>query len=179
MKHVLAVAATLAFACFVCSAPAVAEESSPAPEIKKWDALVGHWSNEEQHRNSEKDPWVKVNSEWDVRFAPGGFFVETPGKITLSDGEVSWIQVWGYDPSKKAAFSRWFDSKGAQGSLTFQWDGRSLKVQGTDLLADGSESSVGCTWTNSEDFKSSEGVCERLTNGKWWAFRKVKGRKTE
>ena len=179
MKRISAVAAALALACLVHPVSAFAEDVGPAPEVTKWKPLVGHWVNEEEQRGSEDEPWVKASSEWDIRFAPGGFFVETPGKVTLPDGEVSFIQVWGYDPSKKVAFTRWFGSTGGQGYQTFRWNGRSMKAEGTNVLADGSQLKVRCTWTHTEDYDSSEGICERLTDGKWWAFRKVKGKKVK
>ena len=82
MKRISAVAAVLALACLFHPASAFAEGLGPAPEVTKWKPLVGHWVNEEEQRNSEGDPWMKVSSEWEIRFAPGDFFVETPGKMT-------------------------------------------------------------------------------------------------
>jgi hypothetical protein len=179
MKLICVLTTALALACLVHPASASAEDVAPPPEITKWKPLVGHWVNEEEQRNSEDEPWVKASSEWDIRFAPGGFFVETPGKMTLPDGEVSWIQVWGYDPSKKAAFSHWHGSTGAQGHSTYQWHGRNVKLEGTDVMPDGSHLKIRCNWTNAEDYTSSELVFEQFTSGKWWVFRKAKATKVK
>jgi hypothetical protein len=159
---------------------ALAQDVDPAQAIKNWEPLVGHWVNEEQQRETPDGSWQKAASEWDIKMMPGGFFVETPGKLRFADGgEVSWVQVWGYDPVNEEAFQHWFASDGVHGEGFFRFSGTTQNSGGSVTLADGSQQTIRCEWIYSSDYKSSEGSCERLTGGKWWTFRKVKGKKVE
>ena len=179
MRHIPILTVALALTCLVHPATS-AEDVAPPPEVTKWKPLIGHWVSEEVRRSSEDEPWEEATLEFDLRFAPGEFFVETPGKMTSpSDDSSSWIQVWGYDPSKKAAFSHWYGSTGAQGHSTYQWHGRNVKLEGTDVMPDGSQLKIRCNWTNAEDYTSLEFVCEQFTSGKWWLYRKLKAEKVK
>ena len=156
----------------------LAQGVKPAQQVKNWEPLVGHWVNEEQQRETADGAWQTVSSEWTIRMMPGGFFVDTPGKMRFADGrEVSWVQVWGYDPVNEVAYQHWFDSIGGHGEGPYEFSGRVQKVGGRVTLADSTVQTVRCEWKLAVDYKSSEGNCERLTDGKWWTFRKVKGKK--
>jgi hypothetical protein len=159
---------------------AVAQDVEPVPAVKNLERIVGHWVNEEQQRDSPDGSWQEVASEWTINFTPGGFFVETPGEMRFKDGRVdSWVQVWGHDPIEGSDFNMWFNSTGGRGEQEFTWDGSTLVVNGTTILADGTTFKIRCTWEHSSNFTKSDGVCERLSDNAWWAFRKVKGTKTE
>ena len=158
-------------------APSRAEEA--ASQIKRFEPAIGHWVNEELHRASPDAPWQQGSSEWDIKFMPGGLVVETPGHLKVGEGQVvSWVQVYGFDPVNQTHFSRWFASDGGYGSNLFDWAGRTVRERGSETLADGTQETVRCDWTFDADFGSAEFACERITNGKWWVFRKGAGKKT-
>ena len=163
-----------------CGASALAQDVEPSQGIKNWKPLAGHWVNEEQQRENPGDAWQKVASEWDIKMMHGGFFVETPGKARFADGrEVSWVQVWGYDPVNGVAYQHFFNSIGAHGEGPFRFDGTSQKSGGSVTLPDGTVQTTQCEWNYSADYTTSEGSCQRLVDGQWWTFRKVKGKKVE
>jgi hypothetical protein len=158
------------------SAPSRAEDA--ASQVKRFEPAVGHWVNEELHRTSPDAPWQQASSEWDIKFMPGGLFVETPGHIKVGEEPaISFVQVYGFDPVNQTYFTRWFSSDGNYGSSLFEWAGRTIKNRGSVVLADGAQDTVRCDFTFDEDFDSAEFACERTTNGKWWVFRKGTGKR--
>lgn len=160
------------------SAAALAQTAAPNPELKKWEPVVGRWVNQEELRAKPDGPWEKVSSEWEIRWMPGGFFLDTPGRMTWANGKtVSWIEVVGYDPVRKSVFDSWFSSAGNLGTMTWEWVGTTLKAQGTDVEPSGAQLTVRCSWVHSADYRSVEGTCEQLTDGSWWVNRRVKGTK--
>jgi hypothetical protein len=160
------------------SGVAFAQATGPTEQVKQWNFLIGKWINQEEQRESPVEPWQSVSSQWDIRWLPGGFYVESPGKMVFPDGrEDSWYQIWGFDPADKTHFNMWFNNVGGIGKQTFKWSGTTLEVEGTDTSADGTKSTIRCTWKHLNDYSASDGQCERLTDGKWWVYRKVKGSK--
>ena len=179
-KHTFAIAgAALISAIFLVSAAALVQAEGVSPHIRNFERIIGHWVNEEELKESPDAPWQQVSSEWDWRLMPGGFFAESPGRIKFPDGDdISWIQVWGFDPVDQATFTHWFASNGAHGHGKFEWSGTTLDEEDRVILADGTELTERCVQIFSADFSSMTMTCERLTDGKWWIARKVKGKKT-
>jgi hypothetical protein len=155
-----------------------AQDAKPSQDVKNWGPLIGHWVNSEQLRATPDGTWEEVASEWEIKMMPGGFFVETPGKMRFADGrEVSWVQIWGYDPVNGVAYQHFFNSTGAHGEGPYKIDGTTQKVGGKVTLPDGTVQTTRCRLEFAADYKSSDGSCEQLTAGKWWTFRKIKGKK--
>ena len=155
-----------------------AQAAVPTEQVKQWNALIGKWVNQEEQRDGPEEAWQKVSSEWEIRWVPGGFFVETPGKMVFADGEEgAWQQVWGFDPAQKTHFSMWFNNSGGIGKQTFKWTGTTLEVEGTEISVDGTQTGMRCTYEHSNNYTAMDAKCERFTDGKWWVSRKVKGAK--
>jgi hypothetical protein len=174
--HVASRLVLLLSAFLVLSAAVSAQTVTPNPELKKWEPVIGKWVNQEELRTKPDGPWEKVSSEWEIRRMPGGFFLDTPGRMTWANGKtVSWIEVVGYDAVKKSVFDAWFTSAGNIGTATWEWVGTTLRAQGTEVEPNGGQLTVRCSWLHSPDYRSVEGTCEQLSDGKWWVNRKVKG----
>jgi hypothetical protein len=157
---------------------ALAQATGPTEEVKRWKPLIGKWVNQEEQRDGPEDPWQKVPSEWEIRWVPGSFFIETPGKMVFADREEgAWQQIWGYDPEKKQHFGTWFNEAGGIGKHTFKWTGTTLEVEGIDFSFDGTEAKTRCTYEYSSNYTAQNGKCEHLTDGQWWVFRKITGSK--
>lgn len=92
------------------------QDSAPDLRFKNLENLIGRWRGEEEIRLSPDGVWEKGESEWKVQWLPGGYVVQTPGKMEIGEEKTSWIQVWGYDPSKDTVVSWYADSSGALGS---------------------------------------------------------------
>lgn len=160
------------------SVGALAQTPAPNPEMQRWEPLIGKWVGQEEQRTKPDGPWEKVSSEWEIRWMTGRFFVETPGKMRWPDGrEFSWAQIHGYDASRKTHFTTYYSNGGVVGTSTALWTGTTVKMEGVDLAADGTKTSLRCTWVHANDYRSVEATCEQLTDGRWWVFRKVKSTK--
>lgn len=163
-----------------CAESAIGQDNKPALRFKNLEQLIGTWSGEEEIRESPEGAWEKGNSEWEVRWLPGGYVAQTSGKIRIGEEESSWIQVWGYDPSKDTVVSWYADSTGALGSVTSSgWEGTTFLSNWTDIGPDGMTVVGRCFWKHSADFNSVAANCDQFTDGTWWTFRKVKGKKSE
>ena len=160
------------------SGVAFAQATGPTEQVKQWQPLIGKWVNQEEQRDGPEEPWQKVASEWEIRWVPGGFFIETPGTMAFADGEeAAWQQIWGYDPAEKTHFAISFGRLGDVGKDTFKWTGTTLEVEGTDISFDGTQSQTRCTYEHLNNYTAMDGKCERLTDGKWWVYRKIKAAK--
>lgn len=148
--------------------------------FKNMEHLIGTWKAEETIRESPAGAWEKGESEWEVRWLPGGYVAQTSGKMRILGQETSWIQVWGYDPSRDTVVSWYADSTGALGSVTSSgWDGTTFLSNWTDKAPDGLIVIGRCTWNHSDDFKSVAATCDQFTDGIWWTFRRVNGTKAD
>jgi len=156
----------------------LAQPVTPTPQMKPWDRLVGKWVNQEELRLKPDGPWQKASSYWEIRWLNGGFFLETPGGMTMPDGQrLSWVQVYGYDPARKVQFTSYYQNNGVLGTGTWEWSGTTTKEDGVEVAPDGAKNTYRCVFVMSADYRTSEGTCEWFTNGNWWVFRKVKGTK--
>ena len=174
----LAKVALLLVVMLALSVAALAQTATPNPEMQKWEPLIGRWVGQEEQRAKPDGPWEKLSSEWEIRWMPGKFFVETPGKMKWPDGrENSWTEVFGYDASRKTHFTSYFTNRGVVGTVTVLWTGTTQKWEGVEVAADGTKTSFRCTWLYSSDYRSVEGTCEQLADGTWWVLRKVKSTK--
>jgi hypothetical protein len=159
------------------SVGALAETPTPNPEMQKWEPLIGKWVGEEEQRTKPDGPWEKVSSEWEIRWMTGKFFVETFGRMRWLDGrDNSWIEVFGYDASRKMHFTTYFTNRGVVGTMTVLWTGTRRSGRASKWRRTARRRSFRCTWVYSSDHRSVEGTCEPLTDGKWWVLRKVKAR---
>ena len=162
-----------------CTRFAVGQDE-PTPRFKNLEHLIGTWKGEEEIRLSPKTPWKKGDSEWEVRWLPGEYAAETSGKMRIRGEESSWIQVWGYDPSKDTVVSWYADSTGALGSVTSSgWNGTTFLSNWTDIGPDGLTVVGRCSWEHSSDFESVTATCDQFTDGTWWTFRRMKGVKSD
>lgn len=149
-------------------------------QLAGFQRAVGKWVNTEKIRESTDAPWEAGESEWVVRFMPGGLVMETPGQIKLGDNPtISWTQVWGIDPTSGTPFTRWFANDGATGIGKFEWSERTVKIEWTPTNADGSQFSEECDWTFDADFSAASLVCRRQSGDEWWVSREANGRKSD
>lgn len=149
-------------------------------ELAGFERAVGKWVNSERIRDARDAPWESGTSEWDVRFLPGGLILETPGQMQVGDSPaVSWVQVWGIDPTTKEPFSSWFTSDGARGNGSFDWNGTTVRMDLITTNAAGEQFREQCDWAFGVDFDTATVVCRRQSDNGWWIFRENKGTRTD
>ena len=171
-KRLLLVAVLFAFS------PIQADEQ-PA-QLAAFQPAVGKWVNSERQRESEDAPWETGTSEWAIRFLPGGLVLETPGEIKIGDDEaVSWAQVWGIDPGSGSPYFHVYVSNGTVVTGSFEWSGRTVKMESAATWRDGSRHVEQCELTYGTDFRTANFVCRRQSADGWWVFREVSGSKSE
>lgn len=144
----------------------------------KMDGYVGSWSYDEMTRDGPSATERSATGTWEARW-----FSDTLIQWTWTGnspgGPVSGVEFEGYDPIRQGyTFS--FASDGSRGeSYDAEWVGNTLRIQFIEYTADGDVSRGRCTWPYSDDFTELEAYsCERLTNGRWWVFRRGSARKT-
>lgn len=167
----------LAFALTGFSAVNADEQPS---QLAGFERAVGKWVNSERMRDSRDAPWQSGESEWEVRFLPGGLVLETPGQLKLGDDPaISWVQVWGIDPNTSQPFSRWFTSDGAHGVASFEWNDRTVRMDLIVTSAVGEQATEQCDWTFGVDFNTASVVCRRQSADGWWIFRENEGTRSD
>ena len=150
----------------------LAQDPQAPEQIKKWKPVIGHWKNQEELRESPSGSWTKESSEWEIRWAPGGYCVEILGKLPIGG---SFVELTGYDPQMKTLTGLGFANNQVRWNITSAgWDGTTLTDNWTDTMPDGTNRIGTCAWAYASDFKSMQGTCKLFTDGKWWVFRKVK-----
>ena len=163
----------------ICTGSAIGQNSEPTLRFENMEHLIGTWNGDEEIRQSPDGAWEKGKSEWEVRWLPGGYVAQTSGNMRIVEEESSWIQFWGYDPSKDTVVSWYADSTGALGSVTSSgWEGATFLSNWTDIGPDGLIIVGRCSWKHSSDFKSVAATCDQFTDGTWWTFRRMKGVKS-
>jgi hypothetical protein len=174
----LVYAVALSFLALVICSPALAQNVKPSPELKKYEPIIGKWVYEDEQRESPSEPWSKAQMEQEVSWMPGGFFVQIDGKGTAFGNEATWIEIVGFDPNAETFVSFFVTSAGDRGGVTSGgWSGSTFTCNWTTFQADGKSIIGRCTWKHPSDYTTVEGICDRFTDGEWWNFRKVKGKK--
>ena len=141
---------------------------------------AGNWEVKEKHRRGPDDSPVGATSEWGIKFIPGNHFVDTSGSRTFENGDVvTWIEVWGVNPSTNASFEQFVDSTGALGNGTFEWIGNTWTSTVDVVDADGSQMTAECALSYSDDYSTFDGQCRVFSNGETWVAYTGKGRKVE
>jgi hypothetical protein len=139
----------------------------PDPEVKKLQALVGHWTFKGEYKAGPLGPDGKVAGEYTGRMILGGFFFE--GRLTEKApmGELRGLEVEAYDPAKKSFVSNWYLSGGStiSGMLTasgntFSWEGK--------LMAAGKEYQYKQTIMVTPDLRGFTVKAEISADGQTW-----------
>jgi hypothetical protein len=158
--------------------PAVGQQENAPQRFVNLDRLAGTWQGQEEVREGPDEEWEQGTSEWTVRWLPGKYLAETSGTLVIGDREISWIQMWGFDPRIESMVSWYGNDRGAVGTVTSAgWDGTTFTVNFTESTP-GGETVIGRgNWEHSPDFKSVRGTFERFSDGRWWTFRQVTGKK--
>ncbi|UCF39010.1 MAG: DUF1579 family protein [Acidobacteriota bacterium] len=148
--------------------------AQPGPEHEKMHVWLGDWTWEEEIRDSPDDKWYQASWKGQNRLMPGGFFIEFRWKGIVKGAEISMVEIEGYDPAKKTNVTSFFDSQGNMGGVTSaSYQGNTEEVEYSSMSPTGEKIQARCTWRFSADANSASGSCERLSDGKWWLFRRV------
>jgi len=108
-----------------------AQAPKPDPALRKFSALVGHWTIEGEQVPGPLGPGGKYTGEFADRAILGGFFYQLQWAEKGAFGEVQGLEIDGYDPADMSFVSNWYVSDGSRFSgtvtvsgNTWAWAGR-------------------------------------------------------
>jgi Protein of unknown function (DUF1579) len=111
-----------------------AQMPTPAPELKKLDALVGTWNSEGDLKPGPMGPGGKMTMAEKYKWMPGGFFLvlHTTFKSDMMDG--SGTSFMGYNSDDKQYTYDEFDSMGERAHSTGAVDGDTWTWSGEEKM---------------------------------------------
>jgi hypothetical protein len=112
MKRTPAILLTSAFLLATFSIQSFAQMPSPAPELKKLDALAGTWNSEADMKPGPMGPGGKISMTDKYEWMPGGFFLvlQSTFKSVMANGTAT--SFMGYDSDDKKYTYDEFNSMG-------------------------------------------------------------------
>ena len=120
---------------FSISTGARAQAPVPSPELKKFDAFLGHWTSEGEYVAGPLGPGGKVTGERTVQRILGGFFIEFQSMIKGPAGESRSIWIVGYDPLSKKFVSNEYYDNGSTASGAYFFNGNTCLYSGNFAVA--------------------------------------------
>jgi len=140
----------------------------PGPEQQRLAAFIGNWTFAGEMKPGPMGPGGKMTGTDRITWLPGGFFVERRfnGKSPL--GEMSGVEILGYDSARKTYTYNFFDNMGTMGAGT-------ITVNGSTWTATGGGSSGGqafqerCSLTFGAGNTTLAIKCESSADGKTYA----------
>jgi hypothetical protein len=164
----MALAVGLIVLTFSVSTWARAQALAPNPELKKFDAFLGHWTSEGEYIAGSMGSGGKVTGERIVQRILGGFFIEFQSTIKGPAGESRSIWIVGYDPLSKKFFSNEYYDNGGTASGAYDFDGNTCIYSGTFAVA-GKPYMLRMTAVLAVDLMSYAVKGEISADGKTWA----------
>jgi hypothetical protein len=143
----------------------VADLPKLGPEHQRLSVFLGNWRTEGQTVADRGAPSLPIRSSDEYEWLPGGFFLVHFWDGQVGDADVHGIEIIGYDVTRGAYRTHFFDSDGHSGSedltvrdRTWTWVGR--QVMGSAWHR--------CTSVVSEDGHSMQATHERSQDGTSW-----------
>jgi hypothetical protein len=164
---------------FAVAVQAQTSASQLGQEYKKLETWAGNWTFQGDAKDSPFGPTYKFDWTWQGRLMPGGFFLEIHGAWKGPSSKDHYLEILGYDVSKKAYMGYVFHNSGTLEIYTSTFDDRSCVENGTDQSPEGKTTKWRHLWKFSPDWMSVSGKCEVETDGTWWTSFEVKGVKSQ
>jgi len=149
--------AIIAVSVALCS-PALAQDQVSVPELKKLDRYLGTWTYE----GEDKTPVTggRVTCKASRRWISGGSFVESHRDCKTPHGDVTQLEVFGYDFRHRVYLYWGFNGRSVSTYTAASMDGDTVIWTGIDLSAGNR-----CTEVFASDAASSSDKCETSTGG--------------
>jgi hypothetical protein len=107
----------------------------PAPELKKLQVLVGHWTYEGEYKAGPLGPGGKITGEYTGQMILGGFFLRGQSTEKGTMGETRFLEIDGYDPVNKNYVSTMYGDDGSTFSGVVTVSGNTLTWAGKFTVA--------------------------------------------
>jgi hypothetical protein len=143
------------------------EMPKPGPEHQKLEAFVGTWTFEGEMKPGPMGPGGKMTGTDRIQWLPGNFFVERRFEGKGPMGQMSGVEIMGYNPTKKVHTYNFFDSMGMAGSGTLTLSGSTWTATGTANM-DGKVIHDRCNLALGAGSTTLTIKCEMSMDGKAW-----------
>lgn len=167
MKRMAIVVATVFFVCVGILFAQAPPAPKPGPEHQRLGAFVGNWTFTGEMKPGPMGPGGKMTGSDRIQWMPGNFFIERrfDGKGPM--GQVSGLEIIGYEAAKKSYVYSFFDNMGAMASGTATASGNTWNFTGTMNMA-GKAMQERCNLVLGAGSTSMKITCEMSTDGKSW-----------
>jgi hypothetical protein len=138
--------------------PAIAQSRPGTPELEKLQRYLGMWSYD--GRDETPLSGGPVTCRTARRWIAGGLFVESHRDCVTRQGEISQVEIYGYDP-RRGTYTYWGFNGGVASTYV------TATIEGRTVIWTGIGDSAGnrCTEVYSDDLGSSAAQCESTRDG--------------
>jgi len=151
----------------VVQAQTPATAPKPAPELKKLQPLVGHWTFEGEGKPGPLGPGGKFTGEFNSRMILGGFFLQCQMSGKLAESEMRVLEIDGYDPVNKDFSSEMYLGDGSRFTGVITIAGNTWTYAGKWAVA-GKQYQLKDSVTFGPDWTSATEKLEISADGKTW-----------
>jgi len=129
----IAILSSLLAVCFVIAMQAQTAPR-PAPEFKKLQVLIGHWTYDGEYRAGAWGPATKIKGEWTYQFILNGFVLQGHCTEKSAQGEVHYLEIDEFDNAAKTIVDSVAGDDGSRFSGTLVFSGKTPVWVGTFLI---------------------------------------------
>ena len=166
MTRTIALLFLLVF-CVATAMQAQAPAPKPGPEVKKLQAVVGHWTFDGEQKPGPLGPGGKFTGEDNCRMILGGFFFQCQLSGKVAESQMRLLEIDGYDPVNKKFSSDFYFDDGGRRSGTLTVTGNAWTYDGKYLVA-GKEYQLKESFILGPDFASGTDKAEISSDGTTW-----------
>jgi len=151
----------------VVQAQTPATAPKPDPELKKLQALVGHWTYEGEYKPGPLGPSGKITAEYSAQWKLNGFVLLASASEKGAAATVHFLEVDEYNPKDKAINWTTWASDGTHMSGTITVAGDTITWEGKFTVG-GKEYQLKEPFVLSADRMSGTAKGDISTDGKTW-----------
>lgn len=140
----------------------------PGPEHQRLGVFVGNWTFTGEMKPGPMGPGGKMTGTDRIQWMPGNFFIERRFEGKGPMGQMSGLEIMGYDPGKKAHTYAFFDGTGMSASGTVSITGNTWAFTGVSNMA-GKTMQERCNLVLGAGSTSLKIMCEMSGDGKSWS----------
>jgi len=130
----MAVQVAVLLACAASLSGQAPTAPKPGPEHERLGVFVGNWTFVGEMKPGPMGPGGKMTGSDRLQWMPGNFFVERRFEGKGPMGQISGLEILGYDAAKKAHTFTFVDSMGSMGAGTMTVSGNTWTFNGTTSM---------------------------------------------
>ena len=140
----------------------------PGPEHQRLGVFVGNWTFVGEMKPTPMGPGGKMTGSDRIQWMPGGWIVERRFEGKGPMGQISGLELLGYDSAKKAYTYTFVDSTGTMGAGTMAVSGNTWNFTGAASMG-GMAMQERCNLVLDAGGTTLKIACDMSADGKSWA----------